>query len=235
MMRTRFPWILTLFVVPAMALLIWLGVWQVQRLEWKAALIASAEAAAQEQPVPIAEALARPDPEFRKALVVCPGLATAPYVELQSIQEGQAGSRLISACAVPGQPQAFLIDRGFIADTTTERPRVEPSTLPLSVLVELRRTPEPNAMAAVPSQGRFYARDGAAMAAALNAAAPSDYTLFALASTNPELPALVASAPPASFSNNHLGYAITWFGLALALLGFYVAMLRRKVSKKDRS
>ncbi|HAJ02034.1 MAG TPA: Surfeit locus 1 family protein, partial [Brevundimonas sp.] len=42
--------------------------------------------------------------------------------------------------------------------------------------------------------------------------------------------ALQPSAPPAAFSNNHLGYALTWFGLALALAGFYIALLRRKLT-----
>jgi surfeit locus 1 family protein len=55
------------------------------------------------------------------------------------------------------------------------------------------------------------------------------WTLFALSSSNPEWLALKPSAPPAAFSNNHLGYAITWFGLALALIGVYVALLRRRL------
>ena len=59
--------------------------------------------------------------------------------------------------------------------------------------------------------------------------APSPWTLFALTSSNPEWLALKPSAPPAAFANNHLGYAITWFGLALALAGVYIALLRRKL------
>ena len=55
--------------------------------------------------------------------------------------------------------------------------------------------------------------------------------LFAEQTTAPELPELIAEPPPAAFANNHLGYAITWFGLALALLGFYIALLRRKPSR----
>ena len=38
-------------------------------------------------------------------------------------------------------------------------------------------------------------------------------------------------APKADLANNHLGYAITWFGLALTLLGvagFYIYDLRRR-------
>ena len=38
-------------------------------------------------------------------------------------------------------------------------------------------------------------------------------------------------SPPPAFSNNHLGYAITWFGLALGLVGVYVAMLRLRRQK----
>lgn len=226
----RLPWLLTVFTAAAFCLLVGLGVWQVRRLAWKEGLIAQAQVAAAARPAPLDEVLGARDPEFRRALVVCQGLATAPFVELQSIVAGQAGSRLISLCTPPGRGQAFLIDRGFLADTISARPRVQPSTLPLSVLVELRRTPQPGALSPPSSQGRFYARDSAAMAQALGAAAPSEFTLFALASSNPELGGLVASAPPAAFANNHLGYAITWFGLAAALVGVYVALLRRKLA-----
>ena len=54
--------------------------------------------------------------------------------------------------------------------------------------------------------------------------------VFAVTQTNPEFAALTPSAPPAAFSNNHLGYALTWFGLALALVGFYIVLLRRKLT-----
>lgn len=229
--RAGFPWILTLVTAPALALLLALGVWQVQRLGWKEGLIAAAGDAAGRPPAPLSEVLDASEPEFRRALVVCPGLATAPYVELQSIADGEVGSRLISICRAPGLDAVFLIDRGFIADTAPDRPRLAASTLPLSLLVELRRTPAPGPMSPPSSQGRFYARDSASIARALGADDASEFTLFALASTNPEIGALQASAPPAAFANNHLGYALTWFGLAIALIGFYVALFRRRMKK----
>lgn len=229
---TRFPILLTVFVAACLVLLCTLGTWQVQRLHWKEALIAQAEAAAAEPPALLSDVLTAADPEFRRALVLCRGLPTARYVELQSIHDGAGGSRLISACTPEGTGQTFLIDRGFLSDEISARPRVMASTLPLSLLVELRRTPPPGGMAPPPSaEGRFFSRDGAAMATALGAGAPSEFTLFALVSTNPEIGALVASAPPAAFSNNHLGYALTWYGLALALIGFYVAVLFRRYRK----
>lgn len=231
MQRARFPILLTVFIAACVVVLCGLGTWQVQRMGWKEGLIARAEAAAQLPPAPLTEVLAAADPEFRKALVVCRGLPTAPYVELQSIHDGQPGSRLISACIPEGMSQTFLVDRGFVADSISARPQVLASTLPLAMAVELRRTPPPGAMIPAPSQGRFYGRDNAAIAQALGARAASEFTLFALTSPNPELGALVASAPPAAFSNNHLGYALTWYGLALALVGFYVAVLVRRYRK----
>jgi len=224
----RFPILLTAFVVVCVVILCGLGAWQVQRLKWKEGLIDQAEAAAELAPAPLPQVLDAAEPEFRKALVVCRGLPTARFVELQSIHDGQPGRRLISACVPEGMTQTFLVDRGFLPDGVEDRPRVLASTLPLAMVVELRRTPPPGPMLPSPSQGRFFGRDNAAMATALGAATPSPFTLFALASPNPELPALVASAPPAAFSNNHLGYAMTWFGLALALIGFYVAVLVRR-------
>ncbi len=230
--RPRFPILLTLFITACVVVLCGLGTWQVQRMAWKEGLIDQADAAAALPPAPLAEVLTAADPEFRKALVVCRGLPTAPYIELQSIHDGEPGSRLISACMPEGLDRSFLVDRGFLADTISARPRVLASTLPLSLLVELRRTPAPNGMAPAPSvEGRFFARDAAGMSKVLGVSEPAEFTLFALTSPNPELGALVASAPPAAFSNNHLGYAITWYGLALALVGFYVAVLVRRNRK----
>jgi surfeit locus 1 family protein len=226
----RFPWILTVLTAAAIALLIGLGVWQVQRLRWKEGLITAAEAAATKPPEPLDVVLAGGGVEFRKAMMVCPGLATAPYVELQSIHDGQAGVRLISACRPVGRDDVLLIDRGFVADGEAARPRVLASTLPLVLIGELRLTPAPGALTPPPANNRFYARDGAAMAKALGVEGPvRPETVFALTAINPEVPALRPSAPPAAFSNNHFGYALTWFGLAIALVGFYVAIVRRRL------
>ena len=232
-MRARFPWGLTIVCALAFALLMSLGVWQVQRMQWKNGLIAQAEAAAALPPAPPVEVLALHDPAFRKILIDCPGLATAPYVELQTIYEGQAGVRLISACRPTDFPAEFLIDRGFVAEGISARPPVAASVAPFRVTAELREVPPPGPMALPVDKGRFFARDTLGMARALGVADPDPNTLFALTSSNPEWQALQPFAPPAAFSNNHLGYALTWFGLALALAGFYIALLRRKPSLKQ--
>lgn len=229
-MRERLPWGLTVVCVLGFAMLTGLGFWQAQRMQWKGRLIAQAEAAAAQPPAPLAGVLALQDSEFRKVLVDCPGLATAPWIELQSIHDGQAGVRLISACRPPDLPDVFLVDRGFVSDDVSARPPVATSVAPLRLVAELRQTPPPGPMALPAENGRFFARDTPGMARALGVSDPHPKILFALTSSNPEWRALRPSAPPAAFSNNHLGYAITWFGLALALAGFYIALLRRKPS-----
>jgi surfeit locus 1 family protein len=228
----RFPWILTVLTALALCLLIGLGVWQVERLQWKVGLMDAADAAAAKPPAPLVEVLGQGDLQFRKALMVCRGLATAPYVELQTIHDGKPGVRLISACRPEGQDFSLLIDRGFIPEAVSARPRVIDSTLPLVLVGEFRTFSRPNGMTPAPSNGRFYGRDNEAMARALKVTGPvRPEAVYALTQTNPEIEALKPSAPPAAFTNNHFGYALTWFGLAIVLAGFYVALLRRRLKK----
>lgn len=228
--RARFPWGLTIVCALALSVLLALGGWQVQRMQWKQGLIAQAEAAASQPPVAVMQVY-QPRHEFRRVLIDCPGLATAPFVELRTIEKGEVGVRLISACPLPTAPFVTLVDRGFVPETVSARPPISASSVPVRIVGQLRMPPAPSRFAPPPEGKVFYARDHRAMARALGVnkwlAIPM---IFALTSSNPEWTALRPSAPPAAFSNNHLGYALTWFGLALALVGFYIALLRRKLA-----
>jgi surfeit locus 1 family protein len=218
----RFPWGLTIAAFLAFAFLMSLGTWQVQRLQWKQGLIARAEAAADLPPVSLGALAQIPDPEFRSAVLSC-DFRNQPYVELQSIQDGQPGVRLISSC------EGWLVDLGFVPEAESARPAQQPASIP-AITARARRVEAPGAFAPPPEGNRFYARDSEAMSRALGVDGPvRPYVLFATGSAWPGWEALKPSAPPAAFSNNHLGYALTWFGLALALAGFYIALLRRKL------
>ena len=167
------------------------------------------------------------DVEFRKVVVDCPGLETAPFVELRTIDDAGPGLRLVSACRAAGR--TWLVDRGFVLETLSARPPVSVSNAPTRITAEIRTAPPPGPMTP-PAEGRmFYGRDNVAMARALDVEGPVEpQTLYALTSSNPGWLALKPSAPPVAFSNNHFGYALTWFGLAGALAVIYVAMLRRR-------
>ncbi|WP_091734943.1 SURF1 family protein [Phenylobacterium immobile] len=232
----RRPVALTIATVIAFAILVALGFWQVQRLAWKEALLARIAALQTVPAQPLASVLATGgDMDFVRVQATCPGLGAAPFLELYGLRDGQAGSRLISACAtgVAAMP-TILVDRGFVADTVSARPPVDPADrTPVAVTGVLRRPDKPSPFAAPDdiARGRWYARNTVAMAESLKAPAPAaPVFLFAETETNPGFAALTPAPIPAEIANRHLEYALTWFGLAAALVGVYAAVLfsRRK-------
>jgi surfeit locus 1 family protein len=235
--RAGFPVGLTIATAIALLILLALGTWQVQRLHWKQNLLARIAAlqAAPAQPLDaVLDRVAKGgDADFTRVKVNCPGIATAPYVELYSLREGQAGSRLISACRIDSaRYRTILVDRGFVIDTVSARPPVDAeATAPVAVTGVLRVPEHGNSFTPPNTPQRWFTRDAAAMAAALKAPDPAPLFLMAETATNPEWKALVPAPIPAEIPNRHLEYALTWYGLAAALLGVYAAMLfrRRKI------
>jgi len=231
----RVPVGLTIAVLIGLAILCGLGVWQVRRLHWKQDLLARIAALDTAPAQPAEAALDRlaqgGDLNFTRVAVDCPGLGGAPFLELHAIRDGQAGSRLISACPVAGlRYRTLLVDRGFVGDTISARPPAGGADrTPLRVVGVLRAPDPPNAFTP-PNEAQanhWYSRDIPAMAKVLGAPAPAPLMLLAESSTNPGWKALVPEALPPEIPNRHLEYAITWFGLAGALLAVYAAMLWR--------
>jgi len=233
--RSRFPFGMTFATAVALALLVGLGVWQLQRLKWKEGVLAHVAALQSAKPAPlgpILDALAKgQDADFTRVRVVCPGLGAAPFLELYAIRDGQAGARLISACPVESAAyRTVLVDRGFIADTVSARPTIDPADRTPLELTGVLRKPDRGNLFSPPNQpSRWFTRDIAAMAAALRAAGPAPVFLFAESATNPELTSLTPAPLPDEIPNRHLEYALTWFGLAAALLGVYAAVLFRRL------
>jgi Uncharacterized conserved protein len=218
--RPRFPWLLTVFCALGVAALMTLGVWQVKRLAWKEGLIAASEAAAQQPPVSMTALPTLPEPEFRRVVLDC-DFQDRPYVELHSIHDGEPGVRLISSC------DGWLVDLGFVSETISARPARMAAAVP-AITAQVRRVPVPNVFAPPPEGNLFFARDNAAMMQALGQTGPvRPYVLFAESSAWPQWQAIRPGPPPVAFSNNHLGYALTWFGLAAALGAMWVAMVLR--------
>ena len=229
----RFPIVATVATAISLAILVGLGVWQVQRLHWKQALLARIEARQAAPPRPLAAVLAgaRPgeDVEFTRVRVSCPGLASARFVELYSIRDGDPGSRLVSACPLSGAGyDAVLVDRGFVGQAISARPPQAPSATPVAVTGVLRKGGEGSALTPALRNGRWFVRDISGMAGALGVRRPVPYVLAAETSSNPEWKALTPAPLPGRISNSHLGYAITWFGLAGALLAVYLGFVLRR-------
>ncbi len=232
--RPKFPIGMTITVAVCMAIMIGLGVWQIQRLHWKEGVLAHVAALKTAPPVPAAPVLAaNTDVDFRRVEIDCPGLASAPFIELFGVREGEAGSRLISACAVDAGPyRSVLVDRGFVLGTVSARPPIDAADRAPLHLTGVLRKPEHGNWASPandPAKRTFYIRDAAVMAQVLGAPAPAPVFLLAETPTNPQWRALVPAPLPEDLPNNHLQYVLTWFGLAAALAGVYAAVLWRRL------
>ncbi|HUO23973.1 MAG TPA: SURF1 family cytochrome oxidase biogenesis protein [Caulobacteraceae bacterium] len=223
-----------------LAILISLGVWQVQRLKWKEGLLTHIAALRTEAPRPLAQVLKSGDVNFVRVAFDCPDLMSRPRLRLYGLQDGQTGYRLMAACPAPPAAGAasLLVDLGFFAqslsDPTPTACLKTPAPRPLTgPAIGVLRAPDPRSFVAPsdqPQQNQWFTRDLPAMAAALGAGAPAPAFVALEQSPGAALDGCpVAHAPlPSDLPNNHLQYAITWFGLAAALVGVYVAMLFRR-------
>lgn len=232
---TGFPVGLTVATVIAFSILIGLGVWQLYRLKWKEGILAHVAELQHAKAAPLAQALQAlaggKDVEFTRVAAVCPGLATAPFLEVYDLRDGQVGARLVSACPVEvGAFRTILVDRGFIPDTVATRPPVNAAdNAPVAVEGVLRKPERGNFVTPKNLPGHWYVHDPVAMAKALGAANPAPVLLFAETRINPTFAAIVPAPLPVEIPNRHFEYALTWFALAGALAGVYGAFLFRRL------
>jgi surfeit locus 1 family protein len=203
------------------AVLISLGVWQVQRLQWKESVLAEIEARIVADPVAVP---AEPDPERDRYLPVqATGTLSeeAVHVLVSTRSEG-AGFRIISRLETE-EGRVLMVDRGFVPDEdkAAARPAVEATiTGNLHWPEEIDGfTPEPDLNANI-----WFARDVPTLAEALNAE-----PVLIVARTTSETDPAVTPLPvdTAGIPNDHLEYAVTWFGLATVWIGMTGFLLWR--------
>ncbi len=202
------------------AILLALGVWQVQRLAWKEAILADITARIDAAPV---ELPANPDPEADRYL---PVKATGQFGEeaifvLASVKDLGAVFRVISPFETNGR--RVLVDRGIVpvaAQGRVEMPGAATVTGNLHWPDEIDSfTPEPDV-----EDDLWFARDVDAIAAALN----TEPLLMVARQMDPAETA-VTPLPVSTdgIPNDHLTYAITWFSLCAVWLGMTAFLLWR--------
>lgn len=194
------------FGLAGVAVLIALGNWQMQRLAWKTGIIDSIEARMAADPVPVPAA---PDPETDRYLRVAATGTVLPgevHVYTSAPPRG-VGYRVIVPFEL-ADGRSVLLDRGFVGIDEKDAPR---HLGPLRVEGALDWPRETDRVTPEPDRARniWVARDVALMAEALGTA---PVLIVAEASDDPgqPLPLPVSVDIP----NNHLGYAIQWYGLA---------------------
>lgn len=215
------PGLLTLVML---AVLIALGTWQMHRLSWKQALLDRIEAAERAPAIALP-----PNPSPFQKVKVSGQLEAGRWVwygaEVRDSPTGpQLGAHLIQPLEREGSPP-LLVDRGW-APSDYRPPAAQPGaevTIEGYVHPPARLTwllPKPD-----PANRHVYTLDPREIGAILGLPDVAPYVLVALGPENSSvIPAPVGHLPRPP--NNHLGYALTWYGLALVLLVIFVAWAR---------
>jgi cytochrome oxidase assembly protein ShyY1 len=234
-----------LFTLAAFAVLIGLGAWQLERKAWKETLIATLDLrlAAPPAALPPRPRWTSLDPaadEFRRVSF------RAEFLRGEEARVYTGGSGLREDIKGPGyfafaparlpDGSVVVVDRGYVPN-----PHPDATLLPIGLsdgavdIVGVMRWPEQPGSFVTPhhvSEDLWFVRDQAAMA-----------RLYAWGEVAPfyidqEAPVPAGGVPrpgplKVNLRNEHLNYALTWFGLAMVLVvvfAFWVRSRRRELS-----
>ena len=226
-------WPILLASTIGIMILLSLGIWQVQRLTWKEGLIAELDNRLKAEPISLQQAMekkaAGQDLEYVKVKLT--GQIDGKVLRKVSSINGEPGWEILSPFKTD-DGQLVLIDLGAIAENQTFNPDTTVKSFNAIIRVHNKGAGFFDADND-PVQNIWYWWDLPEMMATAftkSDGVPASFILQKLPSANDHnIP--LSEAPKVELTNNHLGYAITWFGLAAALAGvagFYVFSLRRK-------
>lgn len=217
----------TVIMLPALALLIGLGVWQVRRLEWKEGLIAAAQGRATAAAVSLDRALSDYSGtlEYRRVTVRGRFDHSKEIYLFAHPGGGEPGYNIVTPL-MRGDSRPVLVERGFVPrDKRLPETRANgqvPGEVEITGLIRTAQsgtvfTPPPDREKRI-----WYARDIPAMteAAGLEQALP--VIVAAGPEATPEGGWPRGGTTPLTFPNRHLEYALTWFALAAVLVVVYV-------------
>ena len=217
---------LTIACAILLAILCGLGMWQLERLQWKTALIATVDSHMAAAPVPLDEILAMNRDEAQYRRVSLSGRfdhGRENYVF--TTDQGAAVYHVLTPFTVK-DGKVVMVDRGEVP-----KEKLDPATRALGnvegdvQLTGVWRMPDPpGGFTPPPDRAKriWFARDLKAIAAADHLSLAAPVVIEADATPNPGgWPR--GGRTVVSFRNQHLSYAVTWFGLALCLLGVWFA------------
>jgi len=235
-------WQIVIATVLGVAVLIGLGGWQLQRLQWKEALLAERDARLNAAPVSLDQALKDFDADRSVEFLKVAASGTFQHkaeLFMLTTEGGVPGFQVVTPF-VSTDGVIVLIDRGFIPEPLKD-PAKRPESQPqgeVSVVGVLRRhvksrgpfTPDND-----PEANIWYWWDIPAMLAHASVAPDARVAPFALhlpPGAGPKtLPAPVAVDE--GLTNNHLQYALTWFTLAVLLIVMSGLLIRQTLRKRD--
>lgn len=235
---TRKPraWPVVLATGVGVAILLALGVWQLDRLAWKQELLAQLAANMAAEPVDLdrAEAVAASggSSEFLKVRVQGTFNHDAE-MRMIAVHDGGPGWEIVTPL-ITADGRAVLVNRGVVPDR--EKDAIDRPTGPVEVTGYVRRYAGRQGVFAPdndPQSGVWYWWDVPAMLA--NARLPAGARAAGLVlqqAPGEEARGFPRPGPPqANLRNNHLSYAITWFSLAAVLVVIAGLYLRGQMKK----
>ncbi len=247
-MTFRFRAGLSIATLIALAILFALGTWQLQRRAWKLDLIAQTERRLGEAPIAFADALARArsGEDMEYAPVFLDGVFdNAREARVFGLLDGAAGVYVFTPMTPQDAQGAFVegpeegavvyVNRGFAPQAFRDRQTrldgdIDGPTRVEGLFRASERRRGVDAMvkpADAADDNLYYTRDPAALAAAAGVDTV-DYYIDSFGRDN-AAPWPKGGVTRLEFSNRHLEYASTWFGLGAALIGVYLAFsLRRR-------
>jgi surfeit locus 1 family protein len=221
----------TLIALPMLAVLIGLGAWQLERREWKLALIAELETQLAAPPAPLPAVIDNPVAwNYRR--VTARGRfdhAAELHVPARTYQS-QAGWHVVTPL-LRADGAAVLVDRGWVTDAA-----IDPASRPESLVageVEIGgilRVPTPPGWLIPdnrPEANQWYWLDLPAMAAAAGIDGPV-LPLVLEAELGPPGALPIGGQTRVELPNDHLQYALTWFSLAAVLAVIFILSVRRR-------
>lgn len=236
------------FSLAALAVLVSLGNWQVRRLAWKEDLIARVSVRPNEpvQPLPTASEWPTLDVaagEYRPFRLTGRFLNEREALVFTSLPDpkgpfGGPGFWVVTPFAL-SQGGTVFVNRGFapqgrqLPKDRAESPRDGPTAVVgLMRQSETRGTFTP---ADRPDENVFYVRNVSDLAAAKEISQPvAPFTIDLVAAETPPGGLPQAGETRMTFTNNHLQYAITWYGLAAALLTIFAVYVRGLLRERDK-
>lgn len=222
----------------ALAALLALGTWQMQRLHWKQALLATIEERIAAEPHSLADIQTRvtttDDVEYWRT-EAAGAFRHEGERHFFATHQGHSGYFVYTPLALD-DGRFLLVNRGFVPyelkePTTRPESQVE-GRQTIRGLARDRLDGKPSWL--VPdndtAKNVFYWKDWQAMIASSGVGTPDDYLPFFLdADDTPNPGGLpVGGVTIVDLPNSHLQYAVTWYGLAAALAGVFAVWLWRQ-------
>ena len=235
--RRKLPVFTGIAVLIALAILISLGTWQVERLYWKEGLLADIAARRNAAPVQLADIeqmlSSGTDIEYRPVTV------TGRYVNNKerhflATWRGQAGFYVYTPLAL-ADGRTLFVNRGFVPyDNKEPEMRMQGQLTDQQTVTGLARAKLPGKPSwVVPdndvAKNIFYWKDLDVMASSVGLDKAEVVPFFVDADDTPNPKGLpIGGVTDVDLPNNHLQYAFTWFGLAATLVIIVVVARFRK-------